>query len=123
MYSHLFDLPSWWVVFVSTLASQLPEFLMELAGMLVAVWFWRRAPRPALLVLVACSLMFVATLFGTWVIGWWLPSVQSNSSVSNEVIMRVMSLWSFAGQLIHGIAIGVLIWAAFSGRARSVSAP
>jgi len=122
MFSHLFDLPSWWAIFVSTLLGQLPRLLVKLAGMLVAMWFWRSVPRTARLVLAGCLLMFLVNLFEVGIFGMWLPWAQSNNRASDEMIMHVMGLWSFVGQLLDGCATGLLVWAAFSGRARAVSA-
>lgn len=109
-------------VFLVMLLGSVPVLLAVLIGSVVAMVLWRRAPGSALLVLIACAGQFVVTLFGVWLSGWWMPAVR-DEGVPMAHVSQIMGLWGMCASVLHGVLIGLLIWAAFAGRARTQAAP
>lgn len=103
-------------VFLMMLLGTTPTLLAALVGGGVATLLWRRAPRSALLVLLACAGLFVVTLFGAWLMGWWLPAARAAGDASVGHLAQLLGIWGVCSSLLHGALIGLLIWAAFAGR-------
>lgn len=110
-------------VFLMMLLDAAPMLLAVLIGGVVAVLLWRRAPRPALLVLLACAGQFAVTLFSVWLSGWWMPAARAAGETSLVRLSQVMGIWGACASLLHGVLIGLLIWAAFTGRPKTQTIP
>ena len=111
------------MVFLMMLLGATPMLLAVLIGGVVAMLLWRRAPRSALLVLLACVGQFAVTLFSVWLSGWWLPAARAAGETSITHISQMMGIWSACAGLLHGVLIGLLIWAAFAGRPKARTVP
>ncbi|MBD8879078.1 hypothetical protein IHE49_01130 [Rhodanobacter sp. 7MK24] len=110
------------MVFLMALLGASPVLFATLVGGVVALVLWRRAPRPALLVLIACILQFAVTSFGAWLQGCWLPA----SRAAGEPIVhfaQLMGIWAMCSSILHGVVIGLLVWAAFAQRVRGIPPP
>jgi hypothetical protein len=110
-------------VFLMMLLGAAPVLLAVLLGGVLALLLWRRAPRPALLVLLACAGQFAVTLFSVWLSGWWIPAARAAGETSVIRLSHLMGIWGVCASLLHGVLIGLLIWAAFAGRPRAVPPP
>lgn len=112
------------MVFLMILLGASPVLLAALVGGVVALVCWQRAPRSALLVLIACIVQFAVTSFGVWLQGWWLPaSREAGETIAH--FAQLMGVWGMCSSVLHGLVIGLLVWAAFARRtpARSVPPP
>jgi hypothetical protein len=107
------------MVLLMVLAGASPALLAALIGGVVAVVWWQRAPRPALLVLMACVVQLAMTLFGVWMQGWWLPAAREAGEPSFQHLSLFMGIWGVCSSVLHGVVIGLLIWAAFAGRPKA----
>ena len=112
------------VVFLMILLGASPTLLAALIGGVVALMLWRRAPRSALLVLIACIVQFAATSFGVWLQGWWLPAAREAGGTMAR-FAQLMGIWGVCSSVLHGMVIGLLVWAAFARcpKARAVPPP
>ena len=91
-----------------------PVLLAYVAGIILAVARWQRHPTVSMLVLIACLLGLVVTpLPGA--IQVWL--VQSQSAQGMAQLSWVFSLIGILSSLVHALIYGLLLAAAFQGRA------
>ncbi|MBD8898041.1 hypothetical protein [Rhodanobacter sp. DHG33] len=110
------------MVFLMILLGASPVLFAALIGGVVALVFWRRAPRSALLVLIACAVQFAVTSFGVWLQGWWLPASREAGGTMAH-FAQLMGIWGMCGSVLHAVVIGLLVWAAFARRPQARSAP
>ncbi|GAB3783011.1 hypothetical protein [Dyella agri] len=99
-----------------------PTLLAALIGGAAALVYWQRAPRSALLVLMACLVQLGLTLFGVWLQGWWLPASREAGGTMVH-IAQLMGIWGVCSNLLHGAVIGLLAWAAFAQRPKAPAVP
>lgn len=110
------------MVFLVILLGASPVLLAALIGSAVALVFWQRAPRSALLVLIACIVQFAVTSFGVWLQGWWLPaSREAGETIAH--FAQLMGIWGVCSSVLHGMVIGLLVWAAFAQRPKVRAVP
>lgn len=114
--------------FVKFLLGSTTILLAAFAGIVMAFVFWRRAPRAALLVLIACIVQFVASALNAWVQANGLWTAEKAGLGLGSVprlteIGFVLRAWEIRASVLHAITTGLLIWAAFSGRAKDRSSP
>jgi len=111
------------MVLLMVLAGASPILLAALIGGVLALVLWQHAPRSALLVLLACVVQLALTLLGVWIQGWWMPAAREAGELSLQRLSLFMGVWGVCSSVLHGIVIGLLIWAAFVGRPRGRTAP
>jgi hypothetical protein len=109
--------------YLMMLLNNSPMLLTAVVGAIIAMVLWQRAPRAALLVLIACSIQFVVSLINTWVYGWYMPHAMHTEGQSHASIQVTMAIWGFSSMLIHVLVMALLIWAVFSGRPKPVRRP
>jgi hypothetical protein len=91
-----------------------PMFIAAIMGIGLAAVLWPSARTPALLMLLACALQVLITLANAAMYGWYLPHATAQGTMAS--VRDVLMIWSVVGSLLHAIAFGLLIWAAFAGR-------
>ncbi|MBD8872432.1 hypothetical protein [Rhodanobacter sp. DHB23] len=111
------------MVLLMALAGASPTLLATLVGGVLALVLWQCAPRPALLVLLACAMQFAVTLFGAWMQGWWLPAAREAGELSLQRLSLFMGVWGVCSSILHGAVLGLLVWAAFAGRQQARALP
>lgn len=111
------------VVLLMVLAGASPILLAALIGGVLALLLWQRAPRSALLVLLACAVQLVVTLLGVWMQGWWMPAARAAGELSIRHLSLFMGIWSVCSSILHGMVFGLLVWAAFAGRPKARTIP
>lgn len=101
------------IVFIlSQLLSQAPVLLAYLAGIVICAVLWRRAPRAALLAMLATVLMLV-TLVGTSVLQSQM--IMNRAPGTNYTPLAILGI---AGALARAAAFMLLLIAVFTGRPR-----
>ena len=93
-----------------------PMFIAAVMGIGLAAVLWPIARTSALLMLLACVLQVLVTLANAAIYGWYLPHATAQGTMAS--VRGILMIWSVAGSLLHAIAFGLLIWAAFEGRKR-----
>ncbi len=101
---------------VSHLAPQVPLLGMYVIGGFLAIVFWHRSPRSALLVLVACLLcLFDSIAFAGLYAA--IPRVLKAESVGGPGSLRLIYMgFGVVAALIKAVAWGLMLAAVFSKR-------
>jgi hypothetical protein len=96
---------------VKMLAVQIPEMVILLLGMIVALMNWSRYPRPALMSFFACGILLLLTV-GTEAVDYLVPR-HLNLGLDNDLFFLVV------GGVRSFLAAGaflLLIFAVYAGR-------
>ena len=91
-----------------------PMFIAAVMGIAMAAVLWPVARKAAVLMMIGCALQVLMTLINAAIYGWYMPHATVQGTMSS--IRFLMMVWGVAGSLVHAIAFGLLIWAAFVGR-------
>jgi hypothetical protein len=98
---------SMWAEVVKQLMRQGPSLLVQVGGIILAIMWWKRWPRPAMLVVVGLIIQLLV-IVGTSLSYLVLPNI---SSVTGVRLLTLM--WS----VLYAVGTCVLIGAAFAARA------
>lgn len=99
------------------------SILAALAGIVVACVLWVRAPRSALLLLIASVMNLLLTAITAWYYAIYMPQQLQLHGMPMSDQMRITAAVSLALGLFHAIAYGLLIWAVADGRGRTKLPP
>jgi hypothetical protein len=102
-------------VFLTQYAVQAPQLLIWLVGMALAVVWWQRAPRVALVTCGACGLFLLDALIGT-AISVALPSMLIDNGQSASQVGTAFALIGGVRSLLHAALWAAVLFAIFSGR-------
>jgi hypothetical protein len=104
-------------VFLSVLLGNSPAITIAVVGLIVAAVCWPRAPKGALLLIIASVIQLLLSLFNAWLYGGYLPRMQqSGESVAG--MAQMLGFWTVIGGVLHALVYGLLIWAVFAGRGK-----
>jgi hypothetical protein len=87
---------------------QLPLLLVWVAGVILAVVFWRKHPLPALLTLVAMLLLLLQFVFGTLAYAWILSQESSTTKERGMMLMALSGVRSLASAMACGLLLGAV---------------
>jgi hypothetical protein len=99
---------------VMMLLTRTPYFLIWLVGLILAVVYWSRYPRPALLTAIAVALLFVTSI-GHAVL--WNALITGRTELADKDFELKMVVLGWGASIIGVIPYGLLFWAVFSARA------
>jgi hypothetical protein len=102
--------------FLAQYAIQAPLLLVWLAGVALALLWWQRAPKVALVTCVACALFLLDALIGT-AISVALPSLLIERGQSAVQVGTAFGIISTIRSLLHAALWAGVLFAIFSGRA------
>ncbi len=102
-------------VFLTQYAIQAPQLLIWLVGMALALVWWQRAPKVALVTCVACGLFLLDTLIGT-AVSVALPSILIDNGQSATQVGTAFALIGGIRSLLHAVLWAGVLFAIFSGR-------
>lgn len=105
--------------FLAQFAIQVPLLLVWLVGIVLALLWWQRAPKVALVTCVACGLFLLDALIGTAIVVA-LPNMLSERGQSAVQIGTAFGLVGMVRSLLHAALWVAVLFAIFSGR---VAAP
>lgn len=105
----------------SVLVGMAPTFVACIVGIVMAGIYWSRARTPALMMLVACALQIMLILAQSVMSGWYIPHMMHGETFSSTRVF--IMVWAGFSSLLHSIALGLMIWAAFSGRRQAAPTP
>ena len=105
--------------FLTQYAIQAPQLLVWLVGIGLALVWWQRAPKIALVTCVACGLFLLDALIGT-AISVALPSMMMDNGRSATQVGTAFALIGILRSLLHAAIWAAVLFAIFSGR---VAAP
>jgi len=103
------------VLFLTQLAGQSPLLLAYLVGIVLALAFRPRYPRPCAFTLAAMGLL-VLTLLGQTLLGAYVVYRGAGLTWEAGKVGRVLMVNTLAGSLIRALALGLLLAAVFVGR-------
>ena len=103
------------IPFLAQLLGQAPVLLVYLAGMVLALVFWRRCPRPAMLTLIGMALFLVTTLVQSFLF-IYLVRARDDFGWSHEMLGWIVSASGLIGSVIRAAAFGLMLTAVFIGR-------
>ena len=99
--------------FVGLLLGNSPAIAASFAGIIVAAICWQRAPRAAMLLLIASLINLLLAIVNVWLYGVYIPQLPSETRYAS---MQMIGVWSAAAGVLHGLAYALMIWAVFTGR-------
>ena len=101
--------------FFAMLLGQIPMLLVYLGAIVASLIFWRRHPRPALLVMIAAVLLIAVTL--TWpLVQTWAMEQRATGNVTTSQFGQRLAVLSLATTTVRAAAYALLVSAAFVGR-------
>ncbi|MEO7913536.1 MAG: hypothetical protein ABIV47_28120 [Roseiflexaceae bacterium] len=103
------------LAFLAQYAVQAPQLLIWLAGIALAIAWWQRAPKVALVTCIACGLFLLDALIGTAILVV-LPSMMIDNGQSAPQIGNAFALISGVRSLLHAVIWVAVLFAIFSGR-------
>ena len=103
------------LLFLTQLLGQAPILLAYLAGVILALVFWRRCPGPAKLTFIAMLLLLITSLVHSFLFSYFLQ-VRVELGWSHEQVGLIMSAIGLLASLIRVTALALLLTAVFIGR-------
>nr|WP_199044589.1 hypothetical protein [Dyella sp. ASV24] len=107
-------------VFFSMLVGSAPLFIASIAGIALSAVLWAKAPKAAMLMLIACGLQLLLTLANAVMYGWYVPHATQDGGYAS--IRVLTTVWSICASLLHATAFALLFWSAFTGRQQASAA-
>jgi hypothetical protein len=103
------------LAFLAQYAVQAPQLLIWLVGIALALVWWQRAPKVALVTCIACGLFLLDALIGTaiWVA---LPSMMIDNGQSATQVGTTYALIGGIRSLLHAALWVAVLYAIFNGR-------
>ena len=101
--------------FLAQYAVQAPLLLIWLVGIALALVWWQRAPKVALVTCIACGLFLLDALIGT-AISVALPSMMMDNGRSATQVGTAFALIGILRSLLHAALWVAVLFAIFSGR-------
>ena len=98
------------------LIGQLPVILVWLFGLALAAYFWKRAPRPALLTMVAIIGFFLLAVVNVFVNGL-IPTMMLDRGIGYQEMSLILGLASIGQSIFTAVLWLILLAAIFNGRA------
>lgn len=99
--------------FVGLLLGNSPVIIASFAGIIVAAVGWQRAPRAALLLMIASVVNLLLAMVTVWLYGVYVPQLPSEGRYAS---MQMIGIWGAVAGVLHGVAYALMIWAVFAGR-------
>jgi hypothetical protein len=101
--------------FLTQLLGQAPMLLAYVAGMIVALVFRRRYPRPSRITFFAMMLFLITTLVQLFLVSYFVQA-SIDSGWKDEKYGPIMAATGLVGSLLRVAALGLLLTAVFMGR-------
>ena len=102
-----------WPIFIG----QLPLYIVWLAGMVLALVFWRKHPAVSLLAFLGFALLLVTTVIGTF-LGAYLPMSLREQGMTGVQVNRVVGITNLIVIFVAAGAWVLIVVALFVGRPR-----
>ena len=102
--------------FLTQLAGQSPVLFVYLVGMVLAVVFWRRYPRPSAFTLTAMGLLILTSIGQTFVNLYFVVYRGIGQDWGPERLRWALTANTLVGSLVRAVAFGLLLAAIFVGR-------
>jgi MFS superfamily sulfate permease-like transporter len=101
--------------FTTQLATRSPVLLVYVIGLVLALVFWQRHPRPCVLVLLAMVLALFTSLVSAFLFTY-LPRAMDEFGWNHHQLGLMLSAVSITASILHAGAMGMLLTAVFVGR-------
>jgi lipoprotein signal peptidase len=102
----------------SQLIPQIPVFLVMLAGIILAIVYWRRHPRASAYTLIALMIFLITGLIGT-AINIYLPQMLVQGVANIQRAVTILSGLNLAIALVRVVGWGLIFAAIFTGRQKT----
>jgi hypothetical protein len=101
--------------FLSQLPVQAPTLLAYVVGMVLALVFWRRCPRPAKFTFLAMMLLLITALVHSLLLSFFMQG-REDLGWSHETLGLILLITGLIASLIRAAAFGLILAAVFMGR-------
>jgi hypothetical protein len=101
---------------LNTLVPRLPVIAVTLAGAVVALTWWGRQPRVALLAFLGCGLQLLITVVGMF---WWTYLPRLLDLDGGERVAWFYSASGICFGVVDAAGMALIIWAVFVGRSEA----
>ena len=99
-----------------------PVLLMYVAGIVLALWYRRRYPRPCAFTLIA-SVLFLLTRIGETAANLYVLREVGEADLSSEKLIWILKLITQFGSCLRALAYGLLLAAVFTNRGPRYGSP
>jgi hypothetical protein len=106
------------MIVFTNLAVQLPQLVVLLVGLVIALITWKRNPRPSLWALIGFSVFIILIIVGSLTSALPLTLSQRNN-LSMQSIGTIVAVLTIIISLFHAVGWGFLIAAVFSARKKT----
>jgi hypothetical protein len=103
------------VAFLAQLATRSPTLLLFATGLVLAIAFWSRYPRPCMLVFLAMSLALIVTVCSAFVF-LYLPRAMNEFGWDHLQLSLMFTVVGVITNVFHAGALGLLLAAVFVDR-------
>ena len=104
---------SFFIQFLTQLLGEAPVLLVYLVGLVLALVFWRRCPRPAMLTLIGTALLLVTALVQSFL---FIYLVWARDEFGRERLGWMLSANGLMGSVMRAAAFALVLTAVFMAR-------
>jgi hypothetical protein len=104
------------------LVNQAPVLLVYLIGLVLALTFWSRYPRPCAFTLIACLVLLLTRFAATAATYFFMQQMVSQAWSARQYGLA-MSIVGLIASIVHAGALGLLLAAVFVDRSRPHPGP
>jgi drug/metabolite transporter (DMT)-like permease len=101
---------------LAQLASQLPVMLVCLAGLALALIFFKRLRRPSIFTLIGAALLLLTTIIMTLIQNYLIFFFRDEMSVSSAYLSTTLMVLGILGNILRAAALALILTAVFTGR-------
>jgi hypothetical protein len=104
--------------FFTNILTQLPVFLVWIVGIIFAIAYWKRAPRPATYTLIAIAIFIISAILAIMVNSNLLLGLHARGMPIGQVSFIIGGLNIFIS-LVRALGWGFILAAVFTARPRA----
>jgi uncharacterized membrane protein len=109
-------------MFLTQLATRMPTLLVYAIGLLLAISFWSRHPKPSMLVFLAMLIALFAVIASTFLFVY-LPRAGDDLGLDHQKLGLYFSIVGLTANMLHAVAMVFLLVAVFVGRSQLLQRP
>src|SRR4051794_14025254 len=86
----------------------LPMLFLYLVGIILAMVFWRKYQGPSVLVLLACILLLMASVFHSFAIQYMIHDLNMQG-MNHDRFSTMIRLVGFLSSVVHAVGYGMIL--------------
>ena len=107
---------AWMTPFLHNMLVQLPPILVEVAGLIVALVWWRRHPSVSLTFLLSVGLLILTNIVGAFLFAWLPTYLRYQQGWTAAATSHVLTIINVGRSSVAAVAWILLLCAVFGGR-------